>query len=150
MVTLTSPGAGNSPQAVNVTYTITPLPAPAPTIISNAASGVPGPVSPGEIISIYGTNLGPSYRLPTVITGGSVQNAHLRDPGDLRQYSRAAAVRFGHPDQYHRSLRGRGQGFDAAGRRVQEYAVAGGDAERCRRGAGNLRAESVRTGRDSE
>src|SRR5207302_9459415 len=73
MVTLTSPGAGNSPQAMHVTYTITPLAAPAPTIISNAASGVSGPVSPGEIVSIFGGNLGPSAGVPTVVSGGSIQ-----------------------------------------------------------------------------
>jgi len=73
-VTLASPGAGNSPQAVNVSFTITPLPAPAPTIIANAASGVPGPVAPGEIISIYGANLGPSTGVATAVTDGKVQS----------------------------------------------------------------------------
>jgi uncharacterized protein (TIGR03437 family) len=73
MVTLTSQGAGNSPQAIHVTYTVTPLAAPAPTIISNAASRASGPVAPGEIISIFGGNLGPSAGVPTLVSGGSIQ-----------------------------------------------------------------------------
>jgi uncharacterized protein (TIGR03437 family) len=59
MVTLSSPGAGNSPQAVSVIYVVSPRPIPAPTIITNAASGIPGAISPGEILSISGSNMGP-------------------------------------------------------------------------------------------
>ena len=49
---------GNSVQSsVKIQAT---LPAPATTAIVNSASNLPGAVSPGEIITIYGTNLGPT------------------------------------------------------------------------------------------
>jgi uncharacterized protein (TIGR03437 family) len=59
-VAVTAAGAGNSPQALAVTLVVTPASTPLPTTVTNAASGAPGPVSPGEIISIFGTNLGPT------------------------------------------------------------------------------------------
>jgi uncharacterized protein (TIGR03437 family) len=57
LVSGTSPATGSTSITVNLTIT-----APLPTIISvkNAASGAVGAVSPGEIVSIYGTNLGPA------------------------------------------------------------------------------------------
>ena len=58
-VTVTSPNAGNSPQRINVTYTVTALPTPAPTAVTNAGSFLPGAIAPGEIITIRGTNMGP-------------------------------------------------------------------------------------------
>jgi uncharacterized protein (TIGR03437 family) len=74
-VTVTSTAAGNSPQVVNVTYTVTLPPAPLPTSVVNAASQAPGAVAPGEIISIYGTNLGPVTAAGPVISDNSVGTA---------------------------------------------------------------------------
>jgi len=74
VITLTSPGATNSPQAVNVTYVITPIATPVPTLISSAASGLPGAVAPGEIITIKGGNLGPAEGIPTSFASGFVQS----------------------------------------------------------------------------
>jgi uncharacterized protein (TIGR03437 family) len=74
LITLTSPGAANSPQAVSVTYIISPRPAPIPTIIANAASGFPGSIAPGEILSISGTHLGPAAGVLTPLTGAAVPN----------------------------------------------------------------------------
>ena len=59
-VTVTATGAGNSPQTVTVTLVITPAVAPVLSGVRNAASGAPGAIAPGEIISIFGTNLGPT------------------------------------------------------------------------------------------
>jgi uncharacterized protein (TIGR03437 family) len=67
---ITGPGASNGPQTVNVTYTIAAIPTPAITKIQNAASSVIGPVAPGEIVSIFGSNLGPSTPANAVVTGG--------------------------------------------------------------------------------
>ncbi len=59
-VTVTAAGAGNSPQTVGVTLVVGAAATPVLTMAINAASGVPGPVAPGEIVSIFGTNLGPA------------------------------------------------------------------------------------------
>lgn len=52
------------PSANTVTNSTPPAKPPTPAItsagIANAASGISGPVSPGEILVIYGSNLGPS------------------------------------------------------------------------------------------
>ena len=70
LITLTSPAADNSPQAVAVTYVITPLATPVPTLISSAASGLPGAIAPGEIVTIRGRNLGPAEGIQTNFPGG--------------------------------------------------------------------------------
>ncbi|MBI4873676.1 MAG: hypothetical protein HY822_03470 [Acidobacteria bacterium] len=59
-ITLTSPGASNSPLAVSVTLTVTAGPVPRVTTVRNAASYVPGAVAPGEIVYIEGANVGPA------------------------------------------------------------------------------------------
>jgi uncharacterized protein (TIGR03437 family) len=61
-ITVTSSGAGNSPLTIPVTLTITaPLVVPGPTIsaIVNAASYDSAGFSPGAIVSIFGSLLGP-------------------------------------------------------------------------------------------
>jgi uncharacterized protein (TIGR03437 family) len=74
LITLTSPDATNSPQTVNVTYVIAPVATPVPAVISSAASGLPGAVAPGEIITIKGGNLGPAEGIQTSFAGGFVQS----------------------------------------------------------------------------
>jgi len=57
-VTLT-PSGGAAPTVVQVSLTVTAQVAPAVMQVINAASGVTGSVSPGEIVSLFGTALGP-------------------------------------------------------------------------------------------
>jgi uncharacterized protein (TIGR03437 family) len=71
-ITVTAAAAGNSPQSVGVTLVVTPAATPLPTVVQNAASQATGPIAPGEIISIYGTNLGPAAGAGPVIDGSSV------------------------------------------------------------------------------
>ena len=58
-VTVSSTGAA-APLTINVTLTVAPAPAPSITSIVNAATQQPGALSPGELVTIYGTNLGPT------------------------------------------------------------------------------------------
>jgi uncharacterized protein (TIGR03437 family) len=57
-VLVTGSGASNSPQTISVMLVVTAAP---PTIegVVNAASSLSGGVAPGEIVSIYGSALGP-------------------------------------------------------------------------------------------
>ncbi|HEY4363433.1 MAG TPA: hypothetical protein VGN17_20875 [Bryobacteraceae bacterium] len=59
-VSVSAPTVSGNPTIVNVTLTITAAPLPQPGVIVSAASGVAGVISPGELISIKGTNLGPA------------------------------------------------------------------------------------------
>jgi uncharacterized protein (TIGR03437 family) len=66
----TSPDAVNSPFEVPVLLRVNP---PPPTIsaagVVNAASSKVGPVAPGELVVIYGTNLGPAQLAGFSLTG---------------------------------------------------------------------------------
>ncbi len=66
-LTITAPGAAGSPRTVRVSLTVRPTAAPTPTFpaagVTHAASFLAGPVAPGEIVSIFGTNLGPASAL---------------------------------------------------------------------------------------
>jgi uncharacterized protein (TIGR03437 family) len=74
-VTVTASGASTGPVTIPVTLTVTNPPAPTPATISNNASGVSGKIAPGEIISIYGTNLGPTTPVSfKVNAAGGVDN----------------------------------------------------------------------------
>jgi uncharacterized protein (TIGR03437 family) len=57
-VTVAAPGLTSVVLTVNLT--VIAAPPPAPVTISSNASGVAGVIAPGEILSIYGTNLGPA------------------------------------------------------------------------------------------
>jgi len=69
-VTITAPGASNSPQTVVVTLTVTAVATPTIAVAGNGASFLPGPIAPGELITIVGANMGPatpaSFRLNSV------------------------------------------------------------------------------------
>ena len=67
-ITVTGQGASNPPQVINVTYTVTAIPTPVPARVQNAGDGSLGPVAPGEIISIFGTNLGPATGVTTTVS----------------------------------------------------------------------------------
>lgn len=72
-VTVTATGAGISPQTVNVTFSLTPPPMPVVMLVENAASYAVGPVAPGGIVAIFGTNFGgPTAGALGVITGHSL------------------------------------------------------------------------------
>ena len=58
-VTITSSAAGSVPLTVPVTFTVGAQAAPVLSQVINAASGATGPIAPGEIISLFGTNVGP-------------------------------------------------------------------------------------------
>jgi uncharacterized protein (TIGR03437 family) len=67
-ISITGQGVANGSQIVNVTYLITGVPAPAVAKIQNAASAVISPVAPGEIVSIFGSNLGPVQPVTTGVS----------------------------------------------------------------------------------
>jgi uncharacterized protein (TIGR03437 family) len=71
--TLTSPGVGTT--TVSVALFISASTTPQPFIISNAASGVGSALSPGEIITIKGSGLGPGN--PVSFTVNSLSNPIL-------------------------------------------------------------------------
>jgi uncharacterized protein (TIGR03437 family) len=83
-VTLTAEGAVNSPLQVPVTLQLRrPTPLFSATSVVNAATFVPSPIAPGQILSIFGLRLGPADpevftldpetgRLPTTLAGVQV------------------------------------------------------------------------------
>jgi uncharacterized protein (TIGR03437 family) len=73
--TITVTPTGQSPITVPVTLTVTGVPVPQPTSISNSASGAFGVISPGELITIKGANLGPTTATSfSVAAGNTVSN----------------------------------------------------------------------------
>ena len=74
-ITITAPGVLATPLVVTVTLTVSPPPIPLPTIIFNAASNAPGPIAPGELITIKGTQLGPAkFAIFTINAQGGVDS----------------------------------------------------------------------------
>jgi uncharacterized protein (TIGR03437 family) len=67
-VVVTGQGASNGPQTVVVNLVVTAIPTPVTTSIQNAGSASIGAVAPGEIISIFGTNLGPTAAATTTVS----------------------------------------------------------------------------------
>jgi uncharacterized protein (TIGR03437 family) len=73
--TITITPSGQTAITVPVTLTVTGVPVPQPSSISNSASGAFGVISPGELITIKGTNLGPTTASSfSVAAGGTVSN----------------------------------------------------------------------------
>ena len=73
--TITITPAGQSVINVPVTVTVSGVPIPQPATVSNSASGTFGSISPGELITIKGTNLGPATATSfTVGSGNTVSN----------------------------------------------------------------------------
>jgi uncharacterized protein (TIGR03437 family) len=58
--TITIQAPGMQSQVVNVTLNVTQAAAPAITTVVNAASYAPGPIAPGEIVTLFGANIGPT------------------------------------------------------------------------------------------
>lgn len=59
-VAVTSPGAGNSPLNITVNFTVAAIPAGNIAALVNSATFQPGPISPGELVTIFGSNIGPT------------------------------------------------------------------------------------------
>ena len=63
----------------------------APSLIANAAGGVPGPVAPGEIVSLYGQGIGPETAVAGQFdAGGTNGDDGGRDAGAVRRRAGAA------------------------------------------------------------
>jgi len=78
-VTATYGGDGNfsgSSATVSVT-TISPTPVPTVTSVENAASYVSGTVSPGEIVTLFGSNLGPAQLASLTLTSAGLVSTEL-------------------------------------------------------------------------
>ncbi len=75
--TITITPLAQSPITVNVTVTVTGVPVPQPSSISNSASGVFGVIAPGELITIKGTNLGPTTGVSFSVGAGNTVSSTL-------------------------------------------------------------------------
>lgn len=73
-ITVQSSSAGIASITVPVNFAVTvPSAAPQVASITNAASSVPGPVAPGELLTIYGTGIGPpSTAIATINSSGII------------------------------------------------------------------------------
>ncbi len=68
-VTVSAPGAAT--QTSTVTLTVAGLPPPSVTQVVNGASFVPSAIAPGEIVTIFGTNLGPTTLAPYILNANN-------------------------------------------------------------------------------
>jgi len=75
-ITVASPGSGIASMTVPVTLTVTtPSAIPQMAAVTNAASFVPGPVAPGELITIFGSGIGPvTLAASSVSSSGVVED----------------------------------------------------------------------------
>lgn len=92
-LTISSSAVQGGNQTVTVNLTVTAGPTPVVTAITNAASMQPGPMAPGEIITIFGTNIGPASpasgtgfqptaagTVPTTLAGTTVTINNVQAP----------------------------------------------------------------------
>ncbi len=63
------------PQIFTLTQQVAAAPAIQVNAVTNAASGVQGPVSPGEIVSLYGANMGPATGVPLQVAANGTSIA---------------------------------------------------------------------------
>lgn len=78
-VRLESAAASNSPVTVQVTLTVTALVVGPISAVVNGASWVAGPVAPGEILTLGGTNLGPTTPAGLRLTPAGLVDTTLSD-----------------------------------------------------------------------
>jgi len=71
-ITLSSPGAANSPIAITVTLAVSQVAIPLVTAVTNAASFQPSSVSPGLLVTLFGTGLGPTQLAGPVVNQQSL------------------------------------------------------------------------------
>ena len=71
--------AGTAPLSIPVTLTVTPpvIPTPVLTSVQNAASGIAGTIAPGEIVTIFGTNIGPATPVGLRLTAAGNVDTNL-------------------------------------------------------------------------
>jgi uncharacterized protein (TIGR03437 family) len=72
-ITVSSPAAAQ-PAIITVNLAVQVVPPPKLTVLQNAASGIAGAISPGEIVAIGGTGIGPSTPALGTVTNGVVDN----------------------------------------------------------------------------
>jgi uncharacterized protein (TIGR03437 family) len=75
-ITITPSDPGVVPLTVPVTLTVT-LAAPVLTAAANAASYAPGPIAPGEIVTIFGSGMGPSELVTLRLTDAGTVDTNL-------------------------------------------------------------------------
>lgn len=71
-ITLSSQGAANSPVTINVTLAVSQVTVPVVTAVTNAASFQPSSVSPGLLVTLFGTGLGPTQLAGPVVNQQSL------------------------------------------------------------------------------
>jgi len=76
-VTIASPNVPNGSQTLTVNLTVTPAGPPVVTTVVNAANNQPGAVSPGEIVTIYGTGIGPATPVSLQLTANGMVSTNL-------------------------------------------------------------------------
>jgi uncharacterized protein (TIGR03437 family) len=92
-ITVASPNVPGGNQTVTVNLTVTAGPTPVVLSVTNAGSLQPGAISPGEIISIFGNNIGPitpasgtgfqltaAGTVPTTLAGVTVTINNVKAP----------------------------------------------------------------------
>ncbi len=79
VVNVTPTTAGASPQPISVSLTVNPAPLPVVQSVTSSASYASGTVAPGELVTIFGSNIGPasltvppSGSVPTSLAGTAV------------------------------------------------------------------------------
>jgi uncharacterized protein (TIGR03437 family) len=72
-VTITSANAVN-PVTITVNLTVVAIPAPVITGVKNSASYSAAAVSPGELIAVFGTNVGPLTQAYGAVSGGKLSS----------------------------------------------------------------------------
>jgi uncharacterized protein (TIGR03437 family) len=74
-IAITSSSSATSPAAsITVNLTVVAVPKPVITAIQNAASAIVGPISPGENIVIYGSNIGPATLTMSTVSNNTLSN----------------------------------------------------------------------------
>jgi uncharacterized protein (TIGR03437 family) len=73
-ITVSAAGASNSPQTVAVSLMVMGTAAPTITInsITHSGTGLQGPIAPGELFTIKGTNLGPATGMVFSVNNGGI------------------------------------------------------------------------------
>jgi uncharacterized protein (TIGR03437 family) len=92
-ITVASPNVPGGNQTVTVNLTVTAGPTPVVLSVTNAGSFQPGPISPGEIITLFGNNIGPATpasgtgfqftaagTVPTTLAGVTVTIGNVKAP----------------------------------------------------------------------
>jgi uncharacterized protein (TIGR03437 family) len=69
--------SGGGSATANARDATTTLPALTISRITSSATGLPGPVAPGELVSIFGTNLGPALGIPFVVNLAGMVDSSL-------------------------------------------------------------------------